>query len=71
MNQQDILQADVCEVYKGSIHLALFALASICAAYNVGAVYLRPDKRLVMNALTYTGLAVLEARQVRHHWGRA
>lgn len=66
----ELLHQETGEVYKGSIHLALFALASICAAYNVGAVCLRPDKRLVMNALTYTGLAVLEARQVRHHWGR-
>lgn len=63
-----ILQVEVGEVYKGSVHLTLFGLLVVCAAYNLGALMVRPTARLVGQTLLYGGLAVHEARQVRGHW---
>lgn len=67
----DLLHRDTGEVYKGSIHLALFGLASICAAYNLGALSVRPEWRLGANTGIYLALALFEAKQVRAHFGSA
>jgi hypothetical protein len=68
----DLLRCDVrSEGFKGSIHLALFGLAAICAAYNAGAAVLLPCARLQRQALLYGCLATWEATQVHRHWGKA
>lgn len=66
--ESDMLGCGVSETYKGSIHLALFALASICAAYNAGAALCRPSRRLQAQVIWYTALATWEAVQINMHW---
>lgn len=69
MVSDDLLQTDSrSEFYKGAIHLALFALASVCVAYNCGACVLRPCRRLTYQALLYGALAAHEASQVKAHF---
>jgi hypothetical protein len=64
-----LFQCDRGEAYKGSIHLALFGLAAICAAYNTGAAVVRPSRQLTLQAGLYGLLAAAEAYQVASHWG--
>ena len=65
----DLLCTDArSETFKGSIHLALFGLAAICAAYNAGACVLHPCRRLTQQALGYGALAAFEATQVFAHF---
>jgi hypothetical protein len=64
----DVLHKDVSETYKGSVHLALFGLASVCAAYNLGACVVRPEWRLGVNAAGYALLMAIEAAQIKAHW---
>ena len=65
----DLLHQSTGEGFKGSIHLALFGLASVCAAYNAGALCVRPEWRLGANTGIYLVLALFEAKQVRAHYG--
>lgn len=65
----DLLQSDGrSEIFKGSIHLALFGLAAMCAAYNLGACVLHPCRRLTQQAIGYGLLAAFEATQVQAHF---
>jgi type II secretory pathway pseudopilin PulG len=59
----------VGEGFKGGVHLAIFALAAVCAAYNAGTALARRDRRLTLQAAGYAGLALWEAQQIRGHWG--
>ena len=68
-NPDDLLGCGVSEGYKGAIHLALFALSTVCAAYNLGAGVSRSERRLWAQAAVYGGLAAWEATQVKAHWG--
>lgn len=58
---------DVSERFKGSVHLALFGLASVCAAYNVGAFLHRKEWRLGINAVGYVALMAIETMQIEAH----
>jgi hypothetical protein len=64
----DLLHDKTAETFKGSIHMALFGLAAVCAAYNAGAAAVRPSRRLTVQAVGYALLAAFEARQTRNHW---
>jgi hypothetical protein len=64
----DLLNNGVGESFKGGIHLALFSLASVCAAYNLGAYCVRPQWRLGVNAAGYVALMAIEAAQLKSHW---
>ena len=64
----DFLENGRGEVYKGSVHLGLFALAAVCLAYNAGAAVVRPHPRLFLNVALYGALAAFEATQVHGHW---
>jgi hypothetical protein len=64
-----MLSCGVGEEFKGYVHLAVFSLASICLAYNVGSALVRRDGRLGAQAVGYAGLAAWEARQIKAHWG--
>lgn len=65
----DLFNCGVSEGYKGGIHLAMFGLLSICAAYNLGCAVTRSSKRLRNQFAYYTIAAIYEAIQVRQHWG--
>ncbi len=69
MTPERMLAAGSAEVYKGSVHLTMFALAAVCTAYNIGALLSRPTRQLAVNAIVYVGLMALEAKQVHRHWG--
>lgn len=64
----DLLASGKAEAYKGSVHLGLFGLATICLAYNAGAAVVRPQARLLVNVALYGALALFEATQVKSHW---
>lgn len=64
----DMLGCGISETYKGSIHLVLFALASICCAYNAGAALCRPCRRLQAQTIYYAAFAAWEAVQINEHW---
>jgi hypothetical protein len=58
----------ISERYKGGIHLGLFGLASVCAAYNVGAFLQKKEWRLGLNAVGYVALMAIEKAQIEAHW---
>ena len=55
------------EPVKYAVHGGLFALASVCAGYNLIAWTLRGDRHLARNAAIYAGLAALELSQMERH----
>ena len=71
MTPDRMLSPGVGDVYKGGVHLTLFALAAVCTAYNVGAFLSRPTRKLAINTAVYGGLMALEARQVHAHFSSA
>lgn len=64
----DLLHADTAETYKGALHLAMFGLATTFAGYNLGALSVRPTRRLAFNTVVYLALMVLEGAQTHQHW---
>ena len=58
------------EGLKYAVHGGLFALASVCAGYNVIAWTLRGDRHLARNAAIYSALAALELAQMETHRDR-
>ena len=55
------------EGVKYVVHGGLFALASVCAGYNLIAWALRGDTHLARNAAIYTALSALELAQMERH----
>lgn len=63
-----VLEAGTAEKAKAGVHLALFGVAMVCAAYNLVAFSERKDRRLAVNALLYTAISALEVGQLARHW---
>lgn len=55
------------EGLKYAVHGGMFALASVCAGYNLIAWAIRGETHLVRNAAIYSGLAALELAQMERH----
>ena len=55
------------EKFKAGVHLALFALASMCLGYNAMAYAARRERHLAVNVLVYGSLAAYEVDQVYKH----
>jgi hypothetical protein len=55
------------EGVKYAVHGGLFALAAVCAGYNVIAWALRGETHLARNAAIYAALSALELAQMEHH----
>ncbi len=67
----DLLREHTGEGYKGGLHLAMFGLAAMFTGYNLGALLVRPEKRLAFNAAVYLALMALETKQVHQHWSQS
>lgn len=67
-DSDDLFNCGVSEGYKGGIHLAMFGLFSICAAYNLGCAFTRSSSKSRNQFAYYTIAAMYEATQVRAHW---
>lgn len=68
MTPTQFCQSGNAERAKLAVHGAMLIGAAACAVYNLAACVLRkPERHLVVNALVYTGLVVLEIQHVRHH----
>jgi hypothetical protein len=55
------------ESVKYAVHGGLFALASVCVAYNLGAYILRRERHLARNVVIYAALAGVELAQMERH----
>ena len=55
------------EPVKYAVHGGLFALASVCLLYNVGAFLLRRERHLARNVALYGALAAIELEQMERH----
>ena len=55
------------EPLKLAVHGGLFALAAVCAGYNLVAWALRGDRHLARNAAIYGALSALELSQMERH----
>jgi hypothetical protein len=64
----EILCGNRAEAYKGAVHMLLFGIASVCAAYNCGEAVVRPTRRSAAQAVLYGLMAAHEAHQTRCHW---
>lgn len=55
------------EKTKASVHGLIGALAAVCAAYSLAAFTMRPKRHLVINAILYSTIVVLEIGHVKCH----
>jgi len=62
-----MLSRGEAERFKAGWHAALGVLALGCLVYNGAAWWVRRERRLARNAVTYAALVEFERRQVRRH----
>lgn len=55
------------ELFKGGIHLTLFAFAAICLAYNALRLSETHERHSLVNVTVYSALVAFELRQIRQH----
>lgn len=63
-----LLEAGQSEKYKAGVHLLLFGVAAVCAAYNGLAWSQRRERHLLTNLILYSGLSWFEVHQLARHW---